>query len=101
MVRAVRYTLPDVALNPIAKIAISTAQASVMIRASLSITASETVVPMKLRMMSATVEFDMEFSADDSEPIAAPRIPATNSPEITTGRPCRMKFGYRLSELDK
>ena len=44
-------------------------------------------------MMSATVEFDIEFSAEDSEPIAAPRMPATSSPEIPTGSPCRMKFG--------
>jgi hypothetical protein len=47
----------------------------------------------KLSMMSDTVEFDMEFRAEDSEPIAAPRMPATSSPEIPTGSACRMKVG--------
>ncbi len=44
-------------------------------------------------MMSETVELDIELSAEDSEPIAAPRMPATSRPEMPTGRPCRMKFG--------
>ena len=54
---------------------------------------SDGVLRKKLWMMSETVELDMEFSAEDREPIAAPRIPATSRPEITTGSPCRMKLG--------
>ena len=82
------------ALNAQAKTAISTAHTRV-------ITAGEpqhrvvgrASLRKKLWMMSATVEFDIEFSAEDSEPIAAPRMPATSRPEMTTGRACRMKLG--------
>ena len=85
--------MPVVVEKPIAKIAMRTAHTSVMTRASRSITASDGRRRAKLSMMSATVEFDIEFSAEDSEPIAAPRMPATSSPETPTGRACRMNAG--------
>ena len=85
--------MPVVAEKPIANIAMRTAHTNVITRASRSITASDGRRLAKLSMMSATVEFDIEFSAADSEPIAAPRMPATSSPEIPTGRPCRMNAG--------
>ncbi len=93
MVRPVRYTLPVLALNAQAKTAMSVAHTSVVQRASRSSASSDGVLRKKLWMMSATVEFDMEFSAEDSEPIAAPRMPATSRPETTTGSPCRMNSG--------
>ena len=80
-------------LNAQAKIAISTAHTRVITRASRSIASSDGTLRKKLWMKSATVEFDIEFSAEDSEPIAAPRMPATSRPEMPTGRACRMKFG--------
>ncbi len=81
------------ALNAHAKTAIRVAHTSVIQRASRSSDSSDGVLRKKLWMMSATVEFDMELSAEDSEPIAAPRMPATSSPETTTGSPFRMNSG--------